>query len=442
MPAKSSNRRRFLKKGAALAGLAVGAGSVVASAESAVVPEPAAAPAAAPAAPPAAAVDDVNSLERVLYGERSKFVKSVRVIDQSSDDPHGHGGHGPEPAPYRPSARTPVRDSIGIITPSSLHFTTQHLYGVPVIDPASHTLLVHGLVDRSLTFSMDDLMRFPSISRILFLECIANQPNSRGKTANETHGRMGCSEWTGVPLGLLLQEAGLQKGGTWVVAEGAEGGKHQKSVPMGKVMDDVLVAYGQNGEPIRPDNGFPLRLLVPGYEGIYQVKWLRRIKVVDRPYLTYQEQARFISPDKRTRQFAYELGPKSVITFPSGDHVLPKPGFYTISGLAWSGGGAVRSVEVSTDNGKTWQNAPLQQPVLSRAHTRFTFSWKWNGEEAVIMSRCTDELGQQQPSLAEFKAFWMGRDAPLQAPPEYGHMNQIMPWKVNRDGRVVNAFPV
>jgi sulfane dehydrogenase subunit SoxC len=378
----------------------------------------------------------------VLYGERSAFVKSVRVIDQSADDPHGHGPHGPAPNPYRPSARTPVRDSIGIITPSSLHFTTQHLYGIPVIDPANHRLLIHGLVDRPLTFTMDDLMRFPSVSRILFVECRSNQPNAAGKTVNETHGRMACSEWTGVPLALLLHEAGVQKDGTWIVAEGSEGGKHQKSVPMGKVMEDVLVAYGQNGEPIRPDNGFPLRLVVPGYEGINQVKWLHRIQVVDRPYLTYQEQTLYISPDPRSRRFIYELGPKSVITYPSGDHRLSGPGFYTISGLAWSGGGAVRTAEVSTDNGRTWHEATLQAPVLSRAHTRFTFPWRWNGEEAVIMSRCIDELGQRQPTVEEFKTFWTGRpNTVIRGTTTYGHMNQIQPWKVNRDGRVENAYP-
>jgi sulfane dehydrogenase subunit SoxC len=331
---------------------------------------------------------------------------------------------------------------IGIITPSSLHFTTQHFYGIPDINPKEHKLTLHGLVERPLVFTMDDLKRFPAVSRVHFLECVGNKNVPRDKNVNDTHGRMACSEWTGVPLSVLLKEAGVKNQATWIVAEGLDGGKHTKSVPMAKVMDDVLVAYGQNGEPVRPDHGYPLRLLVPGFEGIYNVKWLRTIKVVDGPYVGFQENSRFVAPDPRSRDFIYELGPKSVITFPSGEDRLAERGFYAISGLAWSGGGTVRRVEVSTDNGRTWKDAQLQEPVLKRAFTRFHLMWKWNGEETVIQSRCIDDLGQIQPSVAEFAKFWNKSISEIHrtSGSKFGHANFIQPWKVTADGSVQNAL--
>ena len=253
---------------------------------------------------------------------------------------------------------------------------------------------------------------------------------------------MACSEWTGVPLSMLLKEAGVKNGASWIVAEAAEAGHHTKSVPMAKIMDDVLVAYGQNGEPIRPDHGFPLRLLVPGFEGIYNVKWLKTIKVVDQPYKTFQERSRFMGADRRSRHFIYELGPKSVITFPSGEDHLPEHGTYTITGLAWSGGGAVRRVEVSTDGGQTWTDAKLRGPALKRAFTRFDLVWKWKGEEAVLQSRCTDELDQVQPSVAEFARFWNETESEifLGGGSRFGHVNIIQPWKVATNGLVQNGL--
>lgn len=241
---------------------------------------------------------------------------------------------------------------------------------------------------------------------------------------------------------MLLKEAGIKNGASWIVAEGSDAGKHTKSVPLAKVMDDVLVAYGQNGEPVRPDHGFPLRLLVPGFEGIYNVKWLKTIKVVDQPYLTFQERSRFLGPDRRSAHFIYELGPKSVITFPSGEDMLPERGNYAISGLAWSGGGAIRRVEVSVDGGRTWTDAKLRGPALQRAFTRFDLVWQWNGEDAVLQSRCTDELGQVQPSAAEFAGFWN------QTVPEifqgmgsrFSHVNIIQPWRVAANGTVRNGM--
>lgn len=378
-------------------------------------------------------------MDAVLYGRRSRFVTTVRDLEgMSHQDPEP-----PRPNPYRPGARTPLRDSIGIITPSSLHFTTQHFYGIPDINPAEQKLLIHGLVDRQLVFTVEELKRLPIVSRIYFLECNGNRPNPRGRTVNDTHGRTACSEWTGVPLSVLLREAGLKNEAKWIIAEGTDDGKHAKSVPLPKVLDDVLVAYGQNGEPVRPDHGFPLRLIVPGFEGIYNVKWLRRIKVVDRPYLTFQESSRYLSPDPKTQPDSFEFGPKSVITYPSGQHELQGPGSYVITGLAWSGGGVVTKVEVSTDGGKTYKAAEISGPALPRAHTRFFFPWRWQGEEAVLQSRCTDEKGQLQPTEADAAKYWGYTREQLYSVSvtRIGHSNWIQPWRVNRDGKVTNGLP-
>lgn len=429
MKSKLPSRRRFLQSSAALAGLAVvpGAGAVLKAKG-----------AALGTAVAAAADDDVNSLDAILYGRRSRFVTSVRTIEGMS-----HPDVAPLRAnPYRPSARTPVGDLIGIITPTSLHFTTQHNYGIPDINPAEHKLMVHGLVDRPLVYSMEDLKRLPFVSRIHFVECSGNRPNPVGKSASDTHGRMACSEWTGVPLSVLFKEAGLKDNAKWIIAEGSEDGKHWKSIPMAKALDDVLVAYGQNGEPVRPDHGYPLRLLVPGFEGIYNVKWLRRIKVVDQPYLSFQEHQRFLFGPK-TLQFSYDFGPKSVITYPSGTHQLPGKGTYVITGLAWSGGGAAKRVEVSVDGGKTYKDAGIVGPALPKAFARFQMPWKWDGEEAIIQSRCTDDRDQVQPSEAEFAKFWeITREELYRTIQTYtGHCNWMQAWKVARDGKVTNGLP-
>lgn len=417
------DRRRFLKKGVALAGLATGA-PVLGGGSTSLA---------------AAAAVDLNATEQVLYGQRSRFVTTTRVIEGASHRDIAP----PRPNPYRPSARTPLGESVGIITPTSLHFTTQHFYGVPDINPAEHKLMIHGLVDRPLVFTVDDLKRCPSVSRIHFLECVGNRPAPGGKTVSDTHGRMACSEWTGVPLSVLLREAGIKNGATWLIAEGSDGGKHEKSVPLAKALDDVLVAYGQNGEPVRPDHGFPLRLIVPGFEGIYNVKWLRRLKLVDQPYLTFQEHSRFIGSNPRTQPDSYAFGPSSVITFPSGSQRLSGRGQHVISGLAWSGGGEVKRVDVSVDGGKTYQEARLTGAVLPKAHTRFELVWRWEGEEAVLQSRCTDGKGQVQPTEAEYAKYWGFQRQQLYTTiqSQLGHCNWIMPWKVNRDGLITNGLP-
>jgi len=432
MNVKQSGRRRFLKESAALASLAAGV----------IRPARGQTPGwDTPEAPP-------NSL--ISYGARSRFVTTVR----------GNGGA------FTP--RSPLQDQMGIITPASLHYVVTHVSfsnkyspsegwgpnSFPEIDPQKHRLLIHGMVARPLIFTMEELKRLPRVSRIHFMECAVNSGASgtkartgasgiRGRTVQETHGFTSCSEWTGVLLSMLLKEAGAQTGGSWIIAEGADANHHLMSIPMEKAMDDCLVAYGQNGEPVRPEQGFPLRLVVPGFEGVRNIKWLRRIKVVDRPNMPALESVGYSSlrPDGKGRWFQFEMPPISVITRPSGGQQLAGRGFYEIIGLAWSGGGAIRRVEVSTDGGRTWKDAQLQEPVHRKAHTLFRFPWYWEGKETVLQSRATDELGAVQPTLAELSRFWgVNSDYWLSTSNYINHFNIIWSWKVTKEGSVHNAI--
>jgi len=268
------------------------------------------------------------------YGERSRFGQTVRQKSALAKTDE-FGGN-----------QTPLAETPGIITPSALHYEV-HRGGVPDIDPRKHRLLIHGLVDRPVVLTMEEIKRLPSTSRILFLECQGNTQREwqapTGKTVQQTHGTTSCSEWTGVPLSVLLREVGVQKDATWIIAEGADATGNERSIPIAKAMDDVLVAYSQNGEAVRPENGYPLRLIVPGWTGNINVKWLRRLKVVDRPYLTRMDGVGqpTLMPDGKARQLQFVMEAKSVITFPSGGQQLPGPGSYEITGLAWSGRGLV-----------------------------------------------------------------------------------------------------
>jgi len=359
------------------------------------------------------------------YGDRSPFVRAAR----QAADPSTR-------TPEQAASLTPLADTYGIITPSSLHFERHHS-GVPQIDPAQHRLMIHGMVDRPLVFTMADLQRLPSISRIYFLECSGNsntgwRPAPR-PTVQATHGMTSCSEWTGVKLSLLLEEVGVHASASWILAEGADPAKMTRSVPLAKAMDDAMVAYAQNGEPLRPEQGFPIRLLLPGWEGNANVKWLRRLKVVDQPYMTREETSKYtdLMPDGHARQFTLAMDAKSVITHPSGGQRLAGPGFHEIAGLAWSGRGRVARVDVSTDGGATWKEAALQEPVLPRAHTRFRFDWHWDGADVVVASRVTDETGYMQPTREELVA--------VRGMNSYYHNNMIQAWKVKADGAVEYA---
>jgi sulfane dehydrogenase subunit SoxC len=411
MDPKKRTRRGFLKQGAAFAGVAA-AGVRPASGQMSM----------------AEALSPKNK-ELIAYGERSKFVKSIRVpvTARMSPDMYGLTFH----------VNTPLQDQFGIITPSSLFYVATHRGSyVPEINPDEHRLMIHGMVDRPIVYTVDEIKRLPFVNRIHFIECQGNRASAQATTVQETHGLTSCAEWTGVPLSLLLKESGLQNGASWVVAEGAEEVKGASTIPLGKALDDCLVAYGMNGEPIRPQQGFPLRLLVPGFEGIYQIKYLRRIKVVDRFYMTYDDYGH-INSDARAAALAEQIGPKSVITFPSGGQQLPGPGLYEISGLAWSGAGAVKKVELSTDGGKSWKDAELRSPAYRMAHTRFGLGWKWDGKECVLLSRCVDELGTIQPTRLQAGKFF--GDPPERARAR-GNDNSIQPWKIASDGSVSNGL--
>jgi len=377
--------------------------------------------AAAPVAEPRALGAAVSS-----YGSRSPYEKTTRFFNQNTKVPLEEA-----------SSRTPLHDTYGIITPSSLHFERHHS-GVPVIDPATHTLTIHGLVDRPLVFTVDELRRMPSVSRIYFLECSGNSGSewrggSTDSDVQRVHGLTSCSEWTGVPVASLLRECGIQPSATWLLAEGADAGKHARSIPVKKAIEDALVAYAQNGEPIRPEQGYPLRLFLPGWEGNANVKWLRRLKALDQPAMTREETSKYtdLMPDGTARQFTFDMEPKSIITRPSGGDTVTKGAHHQITGIAWSGRGAITKVEITTDGGATWNVAELESPVLPRAHTRFRRAWMWNGDETVIASRCTDDTGYTQPSLTELiKVRGMNS--------QY-HNNGIQAWKVAADGKITNG---
>ena len=357
------------------------------------------------------------------YGERSVFEKSARSLPTTKILENG-------------SSLTPLQDSYGIITPSALHYERHHA-GVPAINPAEHRLLIHGLVERPLIFTMDEIRRLPSISRIYFLECSGNSRDGWGAkpapSVQLSHGMVSCSEWTGVPLSLLLSEAGVRPEAKWILAEGADACKMQRSIPLEKAMNDILLAYGQNGEALRPEQGYPLRLLIPGWEGNASVKWLRRVKLIEEPYMVRDETSKYtdLMPDGTARQFTFVMDAKSVVTFPSAGQKLPGPGFYEITGLAWTGRGRIERVEISTDSGANWQRTELQEPRFSLAFTRFRFPWRWDGHEAVIASRATDETGYVQPSKDELIA--------ARGVSSDYHYNGIRPWKLMANGRVTNV---
>lgn len=422
MGSKQPARREFLKSGAALAG-----GLTLGAATPALGQSPAGSQSHDQHPAPAMIKE---GHDQIAYGERSKHVTSVRIA---------HGGR-PSPDSWGLTfhVAAPLQDSVGVITPSSLHYmgTTRGSF-LPDIDPQEHQLMIHGLVDRPLTFTVADLKRLPSVTRLHFIECAGNRSSRRAKTVQDTHGMTSCAEWTGVLLSTLLRECGLKGSATWFVAEGSEEIKGASSMPIAKAMDDCIVAYGMNGEAVRPQQGFPVRLMVPGFEGIFHTKWLRRIKVVDRYYMNYNDYGH-LDRDPKVAALDYQIGPKSVITFPSGSQQLPGKGFYEISGLAWSGGGAIKLVEVSTDGGKRWNKAEFKSTPQRMAHARFGYMWNWDGQPTEILSRCTDEIGQVQPSREQIANNWnWPYDQTFSVP---GLDNSIQPWRIASDGSVTNGF--
>ena len=333
---------------------------------------------------------------------------------------------------------TPLHDLEGIITPSGLHFERHH-NGVPQIPIDQHRLLIHGQVRRALTFSMADLARYPLRSQILFIECGGNSNAGWHQVPQQTragfmHGLASCSEWAGVPLSLLLDEAGADASASWLIAEGADAAAIQVSLPLSKARQDCLVALYQNGERIRPENGYPLRLIAPGWEGVLNIKWLRRLEVAREPVMARNETARYteLQPSGKARMFTFVMDAKSLITSPSPGQKLDGKGVYQIRGLAWTGRGRIRSVDVSTDGGAHWAQAQLQEPVLPMAFTRFRIGWDWSGAPALLKSRATDETGYVQPERSALIA-QRGRHG-------YFHYNAVVCWQVDEDGEISHVY--
>ena len=414
-------RRRFLAKGGALAGAMATFGlsehslaqsGTAAGAETANLP---------PNVPPW--TKQLGEPTASPYGKPSKFeTRAVRNLYPGLTEP------------MSAYSTTPLQELDGIITPNGLFYERHHA-GVPQVDPAQHRLMIHGLVQKPLVFTVDELRQFPSESHIYFMECSGNPSflPPWGKTAAEVAGLVSCAEWTGVPLKTVLQEVGVEPAAEWIIAEGADGAAMTRSIPMSKCMDDVLLVYSQNGERLRPEQGYPLRLFVPGYEGNTHIKWLRRLHVVKQAGYTREETAKYtdLMDDGRARKFSFIMECKSIITHPSGTHKLTRKGKHEMRGIAWSGRGRIAHVDVSVDGGNTWTEAQLQQPVLNKALTAFRAPFEWNGEELTLMSRAVDETGYVQPTLEQLTA--------VRGQVSFYHNNSIQPWKVDANGEVTNG---
>ena len=415
--AVDTSRRHFLRSGVAIGGAALAGG--IATTSHAAATETSNLP---PNIPKWMKVpgDPMGSL---TYGTPSPFEKDV-VKNISKNLPQYLSASG----------RTPLQELDGIITPNGLFYERHHA-GVPTIDPTQHRLMLHGLVERPMIFTMDNIRRFPPESHIHFLECSGNPGYKKpyGKTASDLVGLLSCAEWTGVKLKLVLQEAGLRADAKWVVAEGADAAALTRSIPIEKCLDDAMLVYSQNGERLRPQQGYPLRLILPGFEGNMNIKWLRRLHVTAEPTYSREETSKYtdLMPDGTAREFTFYMEAKSIITRPSGGQRLAAKGFHEITGIAWSGRGKISRVDVSVDDGRSWQEAHLQEPILTRALTRFRLPWHWDGKPTVIQSRATDETGYVQPTLAQLLA--------VRGENYFYHNNAIWPWRIAADGEVSNA---
>jgi sulfane dehydrogenase subunit SoxC len=409
------SRRSILRIGAAMAG-----GAVLGPAAGAAAME------SSPPGEPDWTKSTGSGVVDLPYGKPSEFEKDVirRNVPWLTATPESSVSF------------TPLQSLDGIITPNGLFFERYHA-GRADIDPRQHRLMIHGLIERPLILTMDDIMRFPSVSRIHFIECPANGGmewrEAQLNSLQFTHGMLSCAEWTGVKLSTLLDEAGLKKEAKWVMVEGADAARMNRSLPLEKCLDDCLVVYGQNGEALRPEQGYPLRLLVPGWEGNVSVKWLRRIKVGDEPWFSREETSKYteLMPDGKARGFTWVNEAKSVITSPCPEKPVAAPGLYEVRGLAWSGHGKVKAVDVSFDGGVNWHSARLQEPVLSKALTRFTIPWRWDGQPALLGSRAVDETGYVQPTIADLRKV-RGTN------PIY-HNNSIQTWQIKPDGKVFDV---
>ncbi|MGX1740358.1 sulfite dehydrogenase [Bosea sp. NPDC055353] len=411
------SRRRFLG-GAALAG----AGLVTAGS------------ARAEAGKPDPLITDVQDWNRYLgegvdkhpYGVPSRYEKNVirRDVPWLTASPESSVNF------------TPLHDLDGIITPSGLCFERHH-GGIADIDPANHRLMIHGLVEKPLVFTMDDIKRMPRENRIYFLECAANSGMEwRGSQLNGcqfTHGMVHNVMYTGVPLRTILAEAGLKPKAKWLMLEGADSSGMNRSLPLEKALDDVLIAFAMNGEALRPEQGYPLRAVIPGWEGNLWVKWLRRIEVGDMPWMAREETSKYtdLLADGRSRRFTFFMDAKSVVTNPSPQAPLKQKGRNVLSGLAWSGRGTIKRVDVTLDGGRNWQSARIDGPVLDKSLTRFYVDFDWNGGELLVQSRAMDSTGYVQPTKEELRK--------IRGANSIYHNNGIQTWHVKPNGETENV---
>lgn len=410
------DRRFFLSRGALLGG-AAGSGAFALVAAASAEAEPL----------PVPQWSKEPGLPFVGYGQPSKFEARVARVTFNPPNEPGSG-----------VAFAPIQQLHGAITPNGLHFERSHS-GIPDIDPDAHRLVIHGLVRRPLVFTLDALSRYPMESRITFIECGGNggllyRPEPAAGTAQTLQGLISCAEWTGVKLSTLLDEAGVDPRAEWLLAEGADACNMSRSIPMAKAMKDAMVALYQNGERVRPSNGYPIRLLLPGYEGNMNVKWLRRIKVIEAPVMARDETSHYtiLQRDGKAWQFYFPQDVKSVITRPSPGLTMKDAGLYEISGLAWSGKGRITKVEVSADGGKTWASSALQEPVLPIAATRFRMAWQWDGGPASLQSRAVDDQGNVQPTRDKLVA--------ARGNKTFYHCNAITTWGVSQNGEVKHVY--
>jgi len=416
------NRRALLRGGAVVAGAMTSGGALTGAAA-----EP--------------LQNDPWSLERGLvvppYQVPSRFEKNVvRTLSNPNNE-------------FRTShARTPHQLLQGAITPNGLFFSICHS-ALPDIDPAQHKLVIHGLVKQPLVYTLDSLSRYPMVTRTHFLECSGNSAPMFSSeplqvTAQAIHGLVSNAEWTGVLLSTLLEETGIDPKATWLLAEGADAPSLHRSVPIKKALDDAMIALYQNGERIQPGNGYPMRLLLPGYQGNMNVKYVRRIKLIDQPAMSFFESKTYsqILPTGKMWLFHFTQEVKSFITHPSFGHALQGPGFYEISGVAYSGNGRISKVMVSADGGKSWAQAALQEPVMPKAFVRFRMPWRWEGQPAVLQSRAFDEAGNVQPTRAEFVAARGQTDKPVTTPLAFPnqHYNSITSWGIDSKGEIKHVY--
>lgn len=412
----SSERRGFLKNTLALGGGVVAAGTMPSALASSNLP---------PSVPSWS-----RSLGRGVlsdpYGNPSPYEKKVvrRTVPWLTGDDKSS------------ISMTPLHKLKGIITPNGLVFERYHA-GVPEINPDEHRLIIHGLVERPLILTMEDLQRFPSVSEIRFLECPANGgmewKGPQMEALQFTHGMISCCEWTGVRLSTLLQEVGLKSSAKWILAEGADGAGMSRSIPLEKALDDTIVVYAQNGEALRPEQGYPIRLLNPGWEGNTSIKWLRRLEVGDKPWYQREETSKYtdLMPDGRARKFSFVQECNSVITSPCPESPWGKPGWYEIEGIAWSGHGQIKAVDISLDGGVSWVEAPLKGLVLSKSLTRFSYMFRWRGQPLMLQSRAVDDSGYVQPTLSQLRE--------QRGVNSIYHKNSIHTWQLDVTGAVKNV---